>query len=83
MNMNITFGDYGVLKVVQTSNKSVVLATPVPGPWYLQPNNSDDFRLEVPVKISAGVTLRLTITTTVVLNNPTVAVNYKLWQVLV
>lgn len=76
-------GDSAVLKIVTTANKTVVVATPLPGPWYLTPSDSQDFRLEFPMKIVSGLTLRCVISTTVLLVTPTVAVNYKLWECLI
>ena len=83
LSSGISIGDYISLKVVQTSNKSNVLATPIPGPWYLLSNNAAQFRLETPMKLTTGMTLRMVVQTTVPLIVPTVAVNYGLWTVLV
>lgn len=81
--MGATSGDYVVLSVVLTANKSITLATPVPGPWYLSNNADIDFHMEIPIKIQAGWTLRITYHNTSLLGTPFVAINYKLWKVLI
>lgn len=75
----MSLGDYLALSVL--SGGTTVL-NPVPGPWYLPVTNVSDFDFVMPVKILAGLTLRVSVTTTVLLNTPFVAVNYKLWKVL-
>lgn len=77
-----SIGDYIQLQVVQTANKSIVLATPLPGPWYVQQTGDTDFRFEFPVKATAGMTLRVIYHATVILITPTMAANFKLWKVL-
>ena len=50
--------------------------------WYLPSQTADQFDIEYPAKILAGMTLRLVYTSTGT-NSPFVAVNYKLHEVLV
>lgn len=76
-----SIGDYIDLSIVLTSNKNVVIATPIPGPWYVSANADNDFRFEMPMKIQGGWTLRITYHATAILVTPTIAVNYKLWKI--
>lgn len=73
-------GDYVALSVLVSG---VAVATPIPGPWYLPQNGDNIFDLSIPIKLVSGMTLRAAVTTTVVLVTPFVAINYKLWKVLV
>ncbi len=77
-----SMGDYGVLQVVATANKSVVVATPVPGPWYVSQNEDTVLELAMPMKIVAGLTLRVVYHATVLNVTPQAAANFKLWKVL-
>lgn len=75
-----TPGDYIELKVLAGAN---IVGIPVPGPWYVQADGALDFRLEFPMKLVTGLTLRAIYHATVILVTPRVAINYKLWKVLV
>lgn len=80
----VTPGDALDLKLLLTAT-GAVLKTPITN-WQLSVTNDDDYTLAMPMKIaagSAGITLRATITTTVLLVTPRVSINYKLWKVLV
>lgn len=75
-----SIGDYVVMQILAGA---VVVKTPLPGPWYVSSNADQSFSLAFPMKIVAGLTIRVVVHTTVLLVTPGVAVNYKLWKVLV
>lgn len=72
-------GDYIGLSVLVSG---VTVAAPVTT-WYLAQNSDNDFLLNIPIKLIAGMTLRAIVTTTGLLTTPRVAINYKLWKILV
>ncbi len=77
---SVTPGDYAQLQVLVAG---VPVRAPIPGPWYLQADGKSDHRMEMPLKAVAGMVLRVKVTTTTPLITPFVAVNFKLWKVLV
>lgn len=76
-----SLGDWAELKVLLTAN-GATLKTPIPK-WYLPITDTLDFAMVMPVKATSAMTLRVVVHTTVVLVTPYVAVNYKLWKILV
>lgn len=80
VTIGASVGDYCIVQVLIGG---VVVATPIPGPWYVQANGAMDFNLVFPVKAIAGATLRVVYHATVILIVPTMSVNYKLWKILV
>lgn len=74
-----SLGDYVTMQVLLNGT---VVKTPLPGPWYLPQTNTLNFDFVMPIKIIAGLTLRIIYTNTGLLVTPYLAVNYKLWKVL-
>lgn len=73
-----TFGDYIDLQVMAGAS---VVASPV-STWYIPMSDSMDFNMVFPIKVVAGLKLRIVCHSTNLLIAPSISVNYKLWKIL-